>query len=229
MALQEPPVVLRASGLHKLYALGEVQVAALRGVDITIKRGDFSALCGPSGSGKSTLLNLLGLLEPPNQGEIWLDGQTVDHQASEALDQLRQRRLGFVFQGFNLVPVLSARENVELPLLMTSMSPRERRERAQSLLEAVGLSDRMSHRPKQLSGGQQQRVAVARALVSTPLLVLADEPTASLDSHSAKQLLDLMQSLNQQMGIAFLFSTHDARVMERAQQLFTLSDGRISE
>jgi len=223
----ESAAVLRASGLHKVYTLGETQVAALRGVDITIRKGDFAALCGPSGSGKSTLLHLLGLLEPPNQGEIWLDGQTVDPQATALLDQLRHHRLGFVFQGFNLVPVLSARENVELPLLMTSMSPRERRERAQSLLDAVGLSDRMGHRPKQLSGGQQQRVAVARALVNTPLLVLADEPTASLDSQSATQLLDLMQSLNRQLGTAFLFSTHDARVMERAQKLYTLSDGSI--
>ncbi|MCW8176513.1 ABC transporter ATP-binding protein [Verminephrobacter aporrectodeae] len=223
----ESPVVLRASNLHKLYALGETSVAALRGVDITIEQGDFAALCGPSGSGKSTLLNLLGLLEPPNQGEIWLDGKTVDHGATEALDQLRRRRLGFVFQSFNLVPVLSARENVELPLLMTSMSPSERRERAENLLDAVGLADRMGHRPKQLSGGQQQRVAVARALVNAPLLVLADEPTASLDSQTAAQLLDLMQSLNRQLGTAFLFSTHDARVVERAQKLFTLSDGRI--
>jgi len=223
----ESCAVLRASNLHKLYTLGETQVAALRGVDITIQKGDFAALCGPSGSGKSTLLHLLGLLEPPNQGEIWLDGQTVDPEATALLDQLRRHRLGFVFQGFNLVPVLSARENVELPLLMTSLSPRERRERAQSLLDAVGLSDRMGHRPKQLSGGQQQRVAVARALVNTPLLVLADEPTASLDSQSATQLLDLMQSLNQQLGTAFLFSTHDARVMERARKLYTLCDGRI--
>lgn len=223
----ESPIALRASNLHKSYALGETSVAALRGVSITIEQGDFAALCGPSGSGKSTLLNLLGLLEPPNQGEIWLDGQTVNHGATEALDQLRRNRLGFVFQSFNLVPVLSARENVELPLLMTSMSSSERRKRAESLLDAVGLADRMSHRPKQLSGGQQQRVAVARALVNAPLLVLADEPTASLDSQTAAQLLDLMQSLNRQLGTAFLFSTHDARVVERAQKLFTLSDGRI--
>ncbi|KAB7579027.1 ABC transporter ATP-binding protein [Verminephrobacter eiseniae] len=223
----ESSIALRASNLHKLYAFGETSVAALRGVDITIEQGDFAALCGPSGSGKSTLLNLLGLLEPPNQGEIWLDGQTVDHGATEALDQLRRNRLGFVFQSFNLVPVLSAIENVELPLLMTSISSSERRKRAESLLDAVGLADRMSHRPKQLSGGQQQRVAVARALVNAPLLVLADEPTASLDSQTAAQLLDLMQSLNRQLGTAFLFSTHDARVVERAQKLFTLSDGRI--
>lgn len=223
----ESSVALRASNLHKLYAFGETSVAALRGVDITIEQGDFAALCGPSGSGKSTLLNLLGLLEPPNQGEIWLDGQVLDHGATETLDQLRRNRLGFVFQSFNLVPVLSARENVELPLLMSSMSSSERRKRAENLLDAVGLADRMGHRPKQLSGGQQQRVAVARALVNSPLLVLADEPTASLDSQTAAQLLDLMQSLNRQLGTAFLFSTHDARVVERAQKLFTLSDGRI--
>lgn len=223
----EYSIALRASNLHKLYAFGETSVAALRGVDITIQQGDFAALCGPSGSGKSTLLNLLGLLEPPNQGEIWLDGQVVDHGATDALDQLRRNRLGFVFQSFNLVPVLSARENVELPLLMSSMSSTERRERAENLLDAVGLADRMGYRPKQLSGGQQQRVAVARALVNSPLLVLADEPTASLDSQTAAQLLDLMWSLNRQLGTAFLFSTHDARVVERAQKLFTLSDGRI--
>lgn len=223
----DSPIVLRASNLHKVYAFGETSVAALRGVDITIERGDFAALCGPSGSGKSTLLHLLGLLEPPNQGEIWLDGQTVDHGATEALDQLRRNHLGFVFQSFNLVPVLSAIENVELPLLMSSMSPSERRKRAESLLDAVGLADRMGHLPKQLSGGQQQRVAVARALVNAPLLVLADEPTASLDSQTAAQLLDLMQLLNRQLETAFLFSTHDTRVVERAQKLFTLSDGRI--
>jgi putative ABC transport system ATP-binding protein len=223
----DSPIVLRASNLHKVYAFGETSVAAFRGVNITIERGDFAALCGPSGSGKSTLLHLLGLLEPPNQGEIWLDGQTVDHGATEALDQLRRNHLGFVFQSFNLVPVLSAIENVELPLLMSSMSSSERRKRAESLLDAVGLADRMGHLPKQLSGGQQQRVAVARALVNAPLLVLADEPTASLDSQTAAQLLDLMQLLNRQLGTAFLFSTHDTRVVERAQKLFTLSDGRI--
>lgn len=223
----ESSIALRACNLHKSFAFGETSVTALRGVDITIEQGDFAALCGPSGSGKSTLLHLLGLLEPPNQGEIWLAGQAVNCNATEALDQLRRCRLGFVFQSFNLVPVLSARENVELPLLMTSMSSSERRKRAESLLDAVGLADRMGHRPKQLSGGQQQRVAVARALVNSPLLVLADEPTASLDSQTAAQLLDLMQSLNRQLGTAFLFSTHDARVVERAQKLFTLSDGRI--
>jgi putative ABC transport system ATP-binding protein len=166
-------------------------------------------------------------LEAPTQGEISLDGLVVDHGSIEVLDKLRRERLGFVFQNFNLVPVLSAVENVELPLLMTSMSSVERRQRAENLLEAVGLADRMSHRPKQLSGGQQQRVAVARALVNSPLLVLADEPTASLDSQTAAQLLDLMGSLNQQLGTAFLFATHDLRVVERAKKLFTLCDGRV--
>jgi putative ABC transport system ATP-binding protein len=222
-----PSIALHASNLHKLYAFGDISVSALRGVDITIEQGDFAALCGPSGSGKSTLLHLLGLLEAPTQGEISLDGLVVDHGSIEVLDKLRRERLGFVFQNFNLVPVLSAVENVELPLLMTSMSSVERRQRAENLLEAVGLADRMSHRPKQLSGGQQQRVAVARALVNSPLLVLADEPTASLDSQTAAQLLDLMGSLNQQLGTAFLFATHDLRVVERAKKLFTLCDGRV--
>lgn len=223
----EPSIILSACHIHKSYALGETTVAALRGVDITIGRGDFAAMSGPSGSGKSTLLNVLGLLEPPDQGELRLDGQAIDDLATVDLDRLRRLHLGFVFQSFNLVPVLTALENVELPLLMTSLSAHERRERAQSLLDAVGLADRMDHRPRQLSGGQQQRIAVARALVGSPLLVLADEPTASLDSQTAKHLLDLMQSLNQKLGTAFLFSTHDARVVERAQKLFKLSDGRL--
>lgn len=221
-------LVLQAKGLFKRYIRGDTAVEALRGVDVCVRRGDFTALAGPSGSGKSTLLHLLGLLEAPSEGSIWLEEKLVSNLSETELDLLRRRYIGFVFQSFNLIPVLTARENVELPLLMEEIPAVQRRQRAERLLVAVGLDGRFDHRPAQLSGGQQQRVAVARALINEPLLVLADEPTANLDSHTAGQLLDLMQQLSVQLGTACLISTHDPRVVERAGCVIPLSDGKVA-
>lgn len=224
----EQPAVMGARGLRKVHRRGDIEVQALAGVDIDIRAGDFLAICGPSGSGKSTLLNMLGLLEAPDAGEILLDGGPVSRLTPAALGRLRGERLGFVFQQFNLLPVLSAVENVELPLYETRLGRRERRARAAALLEAVGLAGRLDNRPAQMSGGQQQRVAVARALVRDPLIVLADEPTANLDSQTSEQLLDLMLTLNQERGTAFVIATHDPRVVARARRVVRLSDGVIS-
>jgi putative ABC transport system ATP-binding protein len=214
-----------ARGLSKTHRRGDSEVQALRGVDIDIALGDFVAICGPSGSGKSTLLNVLGLLEPPDEGSVWLDGEAVPMRDEHRLGRIRRRRLGFVFQSFNLLPVLSALENVELPMLPLPIPARERRAKAIEVLTAVGLKDRMHNRPGQLSGGQQQRVAVARALVRDPLIVLADEPTANLDSATSENLLDLMLRLNQQRGTAFVIATHDPRVVARARRVVHLTDG----
>lgn len=219
------PHILSARALGKTHGQGDTTVHALSGVDIDVGAGDFTAICGPSGSGKSTLLNVLGFLDPPSAGEIFFDGRKVQLGDSAELEQLRRERLGFVFQNFNLVPVLSAIENVELPLYTFQISNTERRRRAADLLSAVGLAERFDHRPSQLSGGQQQRVAVARALVRSPLLVLADEPTANLDTATSEHLLDLMVQLNAQLGTAFLVATHDARVIRRARRVYTLTDG----
>lgn len=220
--------LMGARGLCKVHQRGDTQVHALREVSLDIHAGDFVAICGPSGSGKSTLLNMLGLLEPPDQGEIWLDGAPVPLNQPATLGRLRGERLGFVFQQFNLLPVLSALENVALPLYETRLSGRERLAKAVELLQAVGLKERMHNRPAQMSGGQQQRVAVARALVRDPLLVLADEPTANLDSATSEHLLDLMLKLNQERGTAFVIATHDPRVVARARRVVRLVDGEIT-
>ena len=219
--------ILSARGLSKHHRQGESVVHALKGVDIDIDGGNFTAICGPSGSGKSTLLNVLGLLEPPDAGSIVLGGRPVRLDSSAELEQIRREQLGFVFQNFNLIPVLTALENVELALYTASLSGQQRRKRATDLLSAVGLGERMHHRPNQLSGGQQQRVAVARALVRSPLLVLADEPTANLDSATSEQLLDLMVRLSAEMGTAFLVATHDPRVIQRAGHVYNLADGAV--
>nr|WP_315261761.1 ABC transporter ATP-binding protein [uncultured Limnohabitans sp.] len=219
------PNVLVARGIRKTHVRGETRVCALNGIDITIETGSFTTICGPSGSGKSTLLNVLGLLDPPEAGEILLNGQSVQLKNHIELEQLRREYLGFVFQDFNLIPVLSAVENVELPLYPCPLSNAERRKQASDLLSAVGLADRLDHRPNQLSGGQQQRVAVARALVRKPVLVLADEPTANLDTATSEQLLDLMVKLSTELGIAFLVATHDQRVIRRARHVYHLADG----
>jgi putative ABC transport system ATP-binding protein len=219
------PPVLSARDLSKCHRQGESLVHALKDVDIEIDGGNFTVICGPSGSGKSTLLNVLGLLEPPNSGSIVLGGRPVQFGSSAELEQIRREHLGFVFQNFNLIPVLTALENVELALYTSSLSSQQRRARAADLLSAVGLAERMDHRPNQLSGGQQQRVAVARALVRSPLLVLADEPTANLDSATSEQLLDLMVRLSAELGTAFLVATHDARVIQRAGRVYNMADG----
>ncbi|MFO8089837.1 MAG: ABC transporter ATP-binding protein [Desulfatiglandaceae bacterium] len=220
--------VVRAKGLFKTYRRGADTVQALAGVDLILRRGDVTAVTGPSGSGKSTLLNILGLIDTPDEGVLVLDGMQVDFRDTEGKEHLRSCCLGFVFQSFNLISVLSAVENVELPLFLHSMGRKERRDRAVEILVAVGLGDRISHRPRELSAGQQQRVAVARALVARPALVLADEPTASLDSRSAFGLLDLMYGLNSKLGTTFLFSTHDRRLAERVCTVMVLQDGRLA-
>lgn len=222
------PPVLQGRALVRAHGRGDLAVRCLGGVDIDIFPGEFVVVCGPSGSGKSTLLNILGLLDPPDEGQVLLEGVTVPLHRPRLLGPLRGKYLGFVFQQFNLLPVLSAAENVELPLYETPLNATQRCDRAMSLLEAVGLRDRAHCRPAQMSGGQQQRTALARALVRHPRVVLADEPTANLDSESTRQVLDLMCSLSQQHQTAFVVATHDPRVVERATRVLRMCDGGLA-
>jgi len=212
----------------KTYQIGEVKTHALDGVSLSIAEGEFTALVGPSGSGKTTMLQLMGCLDRPNSGAVKINGQDVTKLSKNKRADLRREKIGFIFQFFALIPVLTAYENVELPLLLNNVKAKERQERVMGLLEAVGLADRAGHRPDQLSGGEQQRVAIARALASEPLLVLADEPTANLDTANGAQAMEIMQRLNQETGTAFIFATHDPRVMSYAQRVIELQDGRIS-
>src|SRR5437867_4416346 len=214
--------------VSKTYRLGKVGVAALDDVSFTVATGEFVAIAGPSGSGKTTLLNLIGCLDTPTAGEILIDGESVSALSSGGRADLRARKLGFVFQTFNLIPVLTAWENVEYPLLIHPREGRDRRRsRVAAALEQVGLRDRARHRPPELSGGQQQRVAIARALVGEPALVLADEPTANLDSATGRDIVELMRSLNRERRVTFVFSTHDPRIMSVADRLLEISDGRL--
>lgn len=221
--------VVRVEHVTKEYAMGRMVVKALRGVSLEIARGEFLCIAGPSGSGKTTLLNLIGCLDKPTSGRILLEGQDISKLSPKELAWVRRRRLGFVFQTFNLVPVLTAYENVELPLLLLGVGATERRRRVYELLEALGIGDLAHHRPDEMSGGQQQRVSIARALVTEPALVLADEPTANLDSETGKAIIELMHDLNQKRGTTFVFSTHDPKVMERASRLIHIRDGQISQ
>jgi putative ABC transport system ATP-binding protein len=223
--------IVRTVGVTKEYMLGRTRVPALRGVDLVLQRGELVALMGPSGSGKSTLLNLIGCLDRPSSGEIFIAGEAIGGRDFDALAELRNRKIGFVFQSFNLIPVLDVRENIEFPCLIGQAreNRRELARRVGELVEQVGLADVAHHRPAQLSGGQQQRVAIARALVTRPELVLADEPTANLDTATADQILDVMISLWQREHVTFVFSTHDPRVMARAQRVLRMIDGRIVE
>ncbi len=218
--------IVEVANLHKIYPGGS-KVAALKGIDLSISRGEFSALAGPSGSGKSTLLNMIGTLDRPSKGTVSYDGHVVSTLGVDALSDFRLRSLGFVFQAYNLIPVLTAIENVEYPLVLQGVDPKERRQLAHEVLSWVGLEGYAERRPDLLSGGQQQRVAVARAIVTRPSLVLADEPTANLDSKTGAQLLDLMQGLNKDHGITFLFSSHDGAVLERARRVVLLQDGEL--
>jgi putative ABC transport system ATP-binding protein len=211
----------------KTYQIGEVETHALNGVSLTFAEGEFTALVGPSGSGKTTMLQLMGCLDRPNSGTVKINDQDVTKLSKNKRADLRREKIGFIFQFFALIPVLTAYENVELPLLLNNVKAKERQERAQGLLEAVGLADRAGHRPDQLSGGEQQRVAIARALASGPLLVLADEPTANLDTANGAQAMEIMQRLNQETGTAFIFATHDPRVISYAQRVIELQDGRV--
>ena len=220
--------VLEARGVGKVYATRGVETVALDGVDLVVAEREFSALAGPSGSGKTTLLNLLGGLDTPTSGEILLDGEKLADLSAADLAERRLHKLGFVFQAYNLIPVLTARENVEFVMQLQGTAAGERRARAEILLRDVELDGLGDKRPLEMSGGQQQRVAIARAIASHPRIVLADEPTANLDSATAARLLDLMERLNREQGITFLFSTHDPLVMERARRLVRLRDGRIA-
>lgn len=220
--------MLRFVDLQKSYRTGSTDVHALKGVSADIVRGQTVALCGPSGSGKSTLLNICGLLDPAYQGELWLDGRQVP-TSPQALTELRRHQLGFIFQRYNLIPVLSAFENIEYPLLMLGLSKQQRMERVARVIDAVGLSKFAKQRPDQLSGGQQQRVAIARALVKQPKLVIADEPTANLDTPTAHLVIDLMRTLGQEMGSTFIIATHDHRMTDRCDRILHLQDGLLTE
>ncbi len=213
----------------KEFPLGKVTVRALRGVSLQIGRGEFVAIAGPSGSGKTTLLNQVGCVDTPTRGTVRIDGQSTSELAESALTKLRLHKLGFIFQTFNLVPVLDLAQNVELPLLLKGGLTRgERDRRVREIVDQVGLTEQLGQRPNELSGGQRQRVAIARALVTGPNIVLADEPTANLDSATGEQILDLMERLNRDQETTFIFSTHDSRVMAHARRLVTLVDGKIS-
>ncbi|MEE8473897.1 MAG: ABC transporter ATP-binding protein [Myxococcota bacterium] len=221
-------LIIDAVDVTKVYETRGISTRALDGVQLAVETGEFSAIAGPSGSGKTTLLNLLGALDVPTSGKIRLDGDELSELSPAALSELRLRKLGFVFQAYNLIPVLSARENVEFVMELQGTDARVRADRASEVLDRVGLAGLENKRPLEMSGGQQQRVAVARAIASRPKLVLADEPTANLDSDTARRLIDLMSSLNRDDGITFLFSTHDPLVMEAARRVVRLRDGRIS-
>ena len=223
------PPVLQLDAVYKTYRLGRHVVPALRGVSLALAAGELLALTGPSGSGKSTLLNLAGLIDAPDSGRIRLLGRDVAGLDEVAATRLRRDAIGFIFQGFNLVPVMTVAENVDYPLLLAGLPSAERRARVAGMLRAVGLHEHAAHRPDALSGGQRQRVAIARALVKRPALVIADEPTASLDSHTADQVLDLMREQGHALGAAFLIATHDARLLRRCDRVIALQDGVISE
>ena len=222
-----PDAVVELHAVHKTYHLGAHVVRALQGVDLRVQRGELLALTGPSGSGKSTLLNLCGLIDTPDSGDIVLGGQPVKGLNEVQRTLLRRDALGFVFQSFNLVPVMTVAENVDYPLFIAGVPLAERRVRVAAQLQAVGLQDHAQHRPDALSGGQRQRVAIARALVKRPRLVIADEPTASLDSGTADQVLDLMRELGHAEGAAFVMATHDSRLTSRCDRVVALLDGRL--
>ena len=219
--------VIETNNLIKIYQQGDIEVKALNDVSINFQQGEFTAIVGPSGSGKTTFLNSIGGLDTPTSGKVVINDTDISNLKSNELIDFRLSNIGFVFQAYNLIPVLTAKENVEFIMLMQGDSASDRKSRAEELLNAVGLSDQINRRPGQLSGGQQQRVAVARALASKPKFVLADEPTANLDSTSTSNLLDIMYKLNREENMTFIFSTHDQRVIDRAKRIITLEDGKI--
>ncbi len=229
MAEQPNEHVIVTEEITRTYEDNGVPVEALRGVDLTIDRGEFTAIVGPSGSGKTTFLNIISGLDTPSSGRVWLDGRELSAMSGKGLSDTRRDRIGFIFQAYNLIPVLSVAENVEYIMLLQGIDREERRQRVDDILQDLGLGGMADRRPPQLSGGQQQRVAVARAIVSRPALILADEPTANLDSKTAVDLIDMMRRMNEESGITFLFSTHDERVMRGARRLVTLTDGRIDK
>lgn len=221
--------IVECRKVKKIYRQGRMQVAALDGVDLDVEKGGFIAIAGPSGSGKTTLLNILGGLDSADEGTVSVDGDALEKMSESKLADLRLRKIGFVFQSYNLIPVLSALENVEFGMLLQGVPAKERGRRAMAILDDVGLSDKYDRRPAELSGGQQQRVAVARAIVSDPVIVLADEPTANLDSKTGKGLLEIMREMNESRKATFIFSTHDEMVMDYARRLVMIRDGKIVE
>jgi len=221
--------ILELVDVVKDYEVNSVVTRAVDHVSLAIEPGEFTAVAGPSGCGKTTLLNLLGTLDAPTDGRALVEGEDTGQLSEARRSQLRLQKIGFIFQAYNLIPVLTATENVEFVLLLQGLPAAERREQARAMLSELGLADLLDKRPPQMSGGQQQRVAVARAIASRPRIVLADEPTANLDSHTAESLLDLMASMNEERSVTFLFSTHDEKVIRRARRVVRLSDGRVDE
>ncbi len=221
--------IAKVENVTRFYKVGNVETQALRGVDLTISDGEFTALVGPSGSGKTTLLQLIGCLDQPTSGKVWINGKDVSRLNRAQRADVRRGQIGFIFQFFALIPTLTAYENIEMPLLLVGAKPAERRARVEELLKAVDLTERAHHRPDQMSGGQQQRVAIARALATRPSLILADEPTANLDTPNGKQVMEIMTRLNQETGVTFVFATHDPRVIQYARRVVTLRDGKIAE
>lgn len=221
--------VTKIENVTRIFKIGNVETHALRGVNLSIENGEFTALVGPSGSGKTTLLQLIGCLDQPTGGQVYINGKDVSKLNRNQRADIRRGTIGFIFQFFALIPTLTAYENIEMPLLLIGENPAKRKERVTELLEAVELTDRAQHRPDQLSGGQQQRVAIARALATKPSLILADEPTANLDTPNGKQVMDTMTRLNQETGVTFVFATHDPRVIQYARRVITLRDGVIVE
>jgi putative ABC transport system ATP-binding protein len=221
--------VVKIENVTRTYQIGKVETQALRGVNLSIENGEFTALVGPSGSGKTTLLQMIGCLDQPTAGRVFINDKDVTTLNRNERADMRRGTIGFIFQFFALIPTLTAYENVEMPLLLNGHTPKERKERVMDLLKAVDLTQRANNRPDQLSGGQQQRIAVARALAPNPKLILADEPTANLDTENGKQVMEIMQKLNKETGVTFVFATHDPRVIKYAQRVVTLRDGLIVE
>ena len=220
--------IVEMKDVEKTYRQGKIDVHALRGLDLTVQSGEFTAICGPSGSGKTTALNLIGALDKPTSGTVVVEGQDLSGLGRRALSRMRRDRIGFVFQAYNLIPVLTAYENAETVMALQGGSASERKAHVMKLLADVGLEGMETRRPHELSGGQQQRVAIARAIAANPAVVLADEPTANVDSETAEKLLGIMGKLNRDRGVTFIFSTHDARVMEHARRIVHLVDGRVA-
>jgi len=223
----DPHFVVQAKDLTKVYRMGELEVEALRGLTLDIERGETAAIMGPSGSGKSTLMNILGCLDRPSGGEYFLDGEDVAQMSDDQLAQVRNRRVGFIFQSFNLLPRASALSNVELPLRYSAVGGSERRKKARQALDLVGLGDRVDHRPSELSGGQQQRVAIARALINDPAIIMADEPTGNLDSKTGDEIMALLLRLNQERGVTLIMVTHDPDVANRTRRIIRIRDGQV--
>ena len=219
--------ILNLQGINKSYQLGKNEVSVLTDVSASFDSGCFSVIAGPSGSGKSTLLNILGCLDTPNSGSYTLDGQTVDFSKKKQLSKLRMQNFGFVFQSFNLIPVLTARENVELPMQLHPYSRSEMKQLSEEILDLVGLGDKLNNKPAELSGGQQQRVAIARAMVTKPKMIFADEPTANLDRKTAEQVIQLMKELNEKHGISFVFASHDEALISQGHELLSIENGQL--